>query len=136
MSMYGSSRDDRDAELRDQDGGRCGVRCDNRVLLRESGAQSDIPPLYAVIRSTSRSEGKPYRHIDAESSLDYIITWFAIEKDFIILLPIIHEHAHSHTHLDNTLEECYLKDSSERYFQASFFSTLILNFISHFSLST
>lgn len=29
-----------------------GVRCDNRVLLRESGAQSDIPPLSVVICST------------------------------------------------------------------------------------
>lgn len=63
-----------DAEiLRDRDGGHCGVRCDNRVLLRESGAQSDIPPLYAVVRSTSR--GKTVLSI-AESSLDHIIIPF------------------------------------------------------------
>jgi len=61
------------------------------MLLRESGAQSDIPPLYAVICST-RSERKPYRSIDAESSLYYIIIIIIIcdRKRFYqqLLLPI------------------------------------------------
>lgn len=79
--------DDRDAEiLREmtETSGHCGVRCDNRALLRESGAQSGIPPLYAVICSASRSEGRPYRSIDAGSSLNYVIISFAIEFYHII----------------------------------------------------
>jgi len=76
VHVGGSSRDDRDAEiLRDRDCEYCGVRCDNRVLLRESGAQSNIPPLYAVIRHHVARE-KSYRSINAASNLDYIITSF------------------------------------------------------------
>lgn len=83
---YGSSRGRR--HRGNVDDGHCGVRRDNRALLRESGARSDIPPSpsHAVARSTSRGKKNAPPRIAGSRLHCYVVRDVEESRTLIIIV--------------------------------------------------